>query len=316
MRCYLTDLLRFALFAVPVYLLFIIVAGSVSPFSEHRNIKYARGGYGHLLTRLQEADTTGAVDILFLGSSHAYRGFDPRVFSAAGYRTFNLGSSSQSPVQTAWLVERYLERMAPKLVVMDVFPTTISTEGVEATLNLLSNAPVDADLLQMALATPHADVWNTAILATWRELTGANAGYREPVYHSVDQDRYIPGGYVEKGPIPFIPRSTASKLEWDPPARQWAAFLDIMQRLHARKVPVVLLQTPVTRNWQFTPAERARLDSLFTPHATAYLDLSAVLVGEEAELFYDGHHMRQATVERFNALLLDSLAARGLLPER
>ncbi|MBP7450977.1 MAG: hypothetical protein KA817_13150, partial [Flavobacteriales bacterium] len=113
MRSYLTDLLRFTLLAMVVYTLVIILAGSVSPYSKHRNIKYARGGYGHLHTRLQEAEHVGPVDILFLGSSHAYRGFDPRVFRAHGLTTFVLGSSAQSPLQTKVLVERYLDRMRP-----------------------------------------------------------------------------------------------------------------------------------------------------------------------------------------------------------
>jgi hypothetical protein len=283
MRSYLTDLLRFTLFAVPVYIAFIILAGILSPFSEHRNIKYARGGYGHLLTRLQEADTTGPVDILFLGSSHAYRGFDPRVFNAVGFRTFNLGSSSQSPVQTRWLVDRYLERMKPKLVVMDVFPTTFTTEGIESTLNVLSNAPLDPALLRMALRTAHADACNTAILALWHELTNTHPVSSEPAWQPRDQD-------------------------------QWSAFLYIMEQLRAHNIPVILVQTPVTRSWQYTMEERAELRQRLEPHANAYLDLSDALNGDDALLFYDGHHMRQASVERFNTMFLDSLAARNLLP--
>jgi hypothetical protein len=314
MRSYLTDLLRFTLFAVPVYIAFIILAGILSPFSEHRNIKYARGGYGHLLTRLQEADTTGPVDILFLGSSHAYRGFDPRVFNAVGFRTFNLGSSSQSPVQTRWLVDRYLERMKPKLVVMDVFPTTFTTEGIESTLNVLSNAPLDPALLRMALRTAHADACNTAILALWHELTNTHPVSSEPAWQPRDQDRYIPGGYVEKAQIPFAPPRNASKLDWDPPVQQWSAFLYIMEQLRAHNIPVILVQTPVTRSWQYTMEERAELRQRLEPHANAYLDLSDALNGDDALLFYDGHHMRQASVERFNTMFLDSLAARNLLP--
>lgn len=316
MRSYLTDLVRFALFAVPVYIAFIIVMGAISPFSEHRNIKYARGGYGHLLTRLQEADTTGPVDILFLGSSHAYRGFDPRVFSAAGFRTFNLGSSSQSPIQTRWLLERYLDRLAPKLVIMDVFPTTFTTEGIESMLNVLSNAPLDGALLRMALRTANADACNTAILALWHELTNTHPVANEPTWQPSEQDRYIPGGYVEKGDIPFTPKKTTSKLTWDPPQAQWSAFLHIKEKLHARHIPVILVQTPVTRGWQYSPEERAELKQRFEPHANAYLDLSDALKGDEALLFYDGHHMRQASVVRFNTMFLDSLAARNLLPTR
>lgn len=316
MRSYLTDLLRFTLFAIPAYIAFIVLAGTVSPYSQHRNIKYARGGYGHLLTRLQEADTTGPVDILFLGSSHAYRGFDPRVFSAAGFRTFNLGSSSQSPIQTAWLVERYLDRMAPKLVVMDVFPTTYNTGDTEAILHIVSNAQLDVSIIRIAFNTMHADVLNTIILAIWRQLFKVNKGYFEPMKDDRSKDSYVLGGYVEKGDTPFKVREPGAKPQWGTSKHQWKAFLSICKSLRDRTIPIVLVHTPIIRSWHFTDIERKKLNAIFRPHADAYFNMSDALTGDEATVFYDEFHMRQAGVERFNAMFIDSLEARGLLPAR
>ena len=314
MRSYLTNLLLFALFALPAYAVFIILAGSISPFSQHRNIKYARGGYGHLYNRLQEADTTGKVDILFLGSSHAYRGFDPRIFSKAGYSSFNLGSSSQTPIQTKILYERYIDRLSPKLIVFDIFPNTFNTEGVESFLNLLSNAPLGHDLVMAAIQSRHATVWNTTILSAWRTLIGANDGFKEPLYRANDKDLYVPGGYVEKGASEFKPADKKITFKWSPPENQWQAFLDILLASERRGIPVILVQTPVTGQYQYAPEDRMELERLLSPLADAHLDLSDALHGNEADLFYDGHHMNQNGVEQFNALFLDSLAAHGFIP--
>ena len=46
-----------------------------------------------------DADTTINIDVLVLGSSHAYRGFDPRIFKKAGIKLFNFGSSGQTLLQ-------------------------------------------------------------------------------------------------------------------------------------------------------------------------------------------------------------------------
>src|SRR3972149_6768649 len=47
---------------------------------------------------LAEFDRTQNYDLIFLGSSHCYRCFDPFVFQKFGLTTYNLGSSSQTPI--------------------------------------------------------------------------------------------------------------------------------------------------------------------------------------------------------------------------
>ena len=69
------------------------------------NIYNLIGSDSFLYQRVREADTTANVNILVLGASHAYRGIDPRVFTEKGYRLFNLGSSSQTPLQTQILLK-------------------------------------------------------------------------------------------------------------------------------------------------------------------------------------------------------------------
>ena len=73
----------------------------------------APGGIGFTLERIREAETAGPVDILFVGSSHAYRGFDPRIFAALGFTSFNLGTKAQSPLNTDFLLRRYWPRLQP-----------------------------------------------------------------------------------------------------------------------------------------------------------------------------------------------------------
>ena len=77
------------------------------------------------------------VDVLFLGSSHAYRGFDPRIFRKRGYSSFNLGSSAQTPSQTKVWLKRYLKHLNPKIVIYEVYPGTFSSDGIEASLDLV-----------------------------------------------------------------------------------------------------------------------------------------------------------------------------------
>ena len=64
------------------------------------------GCYGHTFTRMQDAQKTKNVDVLIVGSSHAYRGIDPRILQKDGISAFNLGSSAQTPINTKVLLHQ------------------------------------------------------------------------------------------------------------------------------------------------------------------------------------------------------------------
>jgi len=63
------------------------------------------------------------VDVLFLGSSHTYMGFNPYVFDKALHvNSFNMGSSGQNPVLAYHLLKETLRvGHKPKLVIMETY---------------------------------------------------------------------------------------------------------------------------------------------------------------------------------------------------
>lgn len=117
MSRFLRNVFLFAVIVIITYPLLIFLSGYL-PISNvlKLNLNYRIGSYGHMFTRINEVKQLDSnVDILFLGSSHSYRGFDPRNFKDK--KTFNLGSSSQTPIQTKILLERYLDNINPKTVI-------------------------------------------------------------------------------------------------------------------------------------------------------------------------------------------------------
>ena len=144
-------ILIFSVFLIIGYTLLLFLFGSVLKPKHLPNLVYK---VGHNYLRLQEVRQTSNVDLLFLGSSHAYRGFDTRIFRASNYKAFNLGSSSQTPVQTRVLLERYLENLNPKLVVYEVNPIMFYSDGVESTINLVVTDKNDFSSFKMVLGIP------------------------------------------------------------------------------------------------------------------------------------------------------------------
>lgn len=62
------------------------------------------------------------IDLVFLGSSHAYRSFNPKIFEGKlGVTSFNMGDSSQNPVDSYYVLKETLKRNKPKLVVYEQY---------------------------------------------------------------------------------------------------------------------------------------------------------------------------------------------------
>lgn len=100
----------------------------------------------------------------FLGSSHAYRGYDPRVFSDHGLSTFNLGSSSQRIMHSYIIAKEYISS-GNTLVILDVFSSTLVHDYLlEASSSLIQNVPSFSAALKIGLRTPDPRVLNMLTL--------------------------------------------------------------------------------------------------------------------------------------------------------
>lgn len=134
MKKFLITLVLFGTFSLLFYILIMPIWSSILPPFMAKNVRSCVGCYGHLYSRTQDIKEVHNPDILFLGSSHSYRGFDPRIFKQYGITSFNLGSSSQSPSNTNVLLKQYIKQINPKLVVYDVYAGTLQNDGVESSL--------------------------------------------------------------------------------------------------------------------------------------------------------------------------------------
>jgi hypothetical protein len=121
-----------------------------------------------MYTRISDLKKYKNVDILFLGSSRAYRVFDTRIYAKQGYYSFNLGSSSQTPIQTKLLMKRYLKQLNPKLIVYAVDPNAFS-DGVESAMDIIANDKNDRESLKMLAKINHLKVFNTLIYGYYKD---------------------------------------------------------------------------------------------------------------------------------------------------
>lgn len=276
---------------------------AVSSRNWKKNMSYRIASAGHSFSRLQDVQNQSEVDILFLGSSHTYRGFDTRVFEQAGYSSFNLGSTAQTPIQTKALVERYYDQLNPDVVILEVYPETFMIDGVESGLDIISNGPMDLHALKMSARLNHVKSWNTFLYGSYRKALGRDAQIVENERRG--DDVYIPGGFVYRDSDKFKEKGEIPLKEWDPRADQWNDFLDILE-LAGSKSRVVLVQSPVTQKSYCSYIGLDKIDSTFASLGE-YVNFNYELDMNDSLHFFDADHLNQEGVELFNRALISYL---------
>lgn len=320
MKKLITRFVSFLVVALLSYSLLVFLWAHFVPFGFlKKNLVYPKGGKGFTHSRLIDIDTVQNVDVLFLGSSHAFRGFDPRIFAKQGIRTFNLGSPSQTPFQTGLLLEKYLDQLNPKLVIYEVYPATFQNDGVESSLDLMANSDCLNCSFQMATGVNHIKAYNTLIYDIFAETLGLDKGFHEPLKKGTDA--YVPGGYVEsavltnQSPVTEKMRQSWDKDTWEITDMQWSAFLNNLEMLEERAVSVELIQMPVSRAALALYKNNDFVDSTF--HAQgSYHNFNHVLTLDDDRDFMDYHHLSQTGVNKANAELLSLLKRLGHFKDR
>lgn len=306
-------LLRVVLFLALLgiaYPVVLVVGKTVLPGSFVHNVQYRIGGYGHLLTRLQDAAAKGKVDVLFTGSSLAYRGFDPRIWEQQGLRAFNLGSSGQTPLQTEILLNDHLARLDPDLVIMEVDPLYLGGDGVESSMDLIANRPIDLATVRMAARIASLKTFNTLLYGMVRQCSGRDDGLVQAPISG--DDIYVGDGFVERRAGRFAP--TAALPQWDPVPlqKQLDALERILATLQRQGRTVILVRAPVTTAARTSGMEFSTW--LSSRPALRWIDMTGKAGLMDSVHYYDHHHLNQTGVERFNHTLLDTLRTRGWLP--
>ena len=255
---------------------------------------------------MQEVKTYNDVDILFLGSSHTYRGFDVRKFDSLGLKTFNLGTGAQTPIQTKALLKRYIKQLNPKMIIYEVSPILFSYEPVESTLDLIANDVNDIFTLEMVLDINHIKTYNTAIYSTYRDIMNLNKDYKEDTIRAYDL--YIPGGYVQRMMDRFKYIKHDKKI-LEPMSIQVNAFHDNIKMIGKLGIELILVQTPITSSLYKAHTLNEEFDKQMEDLGI-YYNFNKIIQLDDSIHFYDAHHLNQDGVDVFNTALISELGLK------
>ncbi len=301
MKQFIRSAVLFSVFFAVTYPIFIYSWGSLAPQILKPNLNYCFGLSGHIYSRLKEVKNTTNVDVLFLGSSHAYRGFDVRIFEDDGLKVFNLGSSNQTPIQTKFLLRKYLDKLNPKVIVFEVFPGTFQSDGVEGSLCIISNDRNDINSLKMALKINHIITYNTLIYAHLRDIFHADTSFHEPKQKG--NDTYISGGYVEKIITRYEPEEHTTK-DWIFRDEQFVALEENITMIKERDIEFIIVYAPITSSFYKSYTNNDTFDDKMREFGSYYNFNLIMDIGDDM-YFYDSHHLNQIGVKLFSRKVLE-----------
>jgi hypothetical protein len=290
-----------------IWFAFVALWGSVISEKYRKNLIYGNST-GFMDLRLLEAEATSEVQLLIVGSSHVYRGIDPRRFEERGISTFNFGSSLQSPIQTEYLLKKYLDQMNPDIVLFEVGYKTFSTNGIEGALDIIINSPaLGWDILDMALEVNDISVYNTLAYTLFRKnILGETR--QDYLSKHTDLDVYIPGGFVLRRDSVYIGPESFDRTVKPLQALQQKSFERCLMMLKERNIKTILIQTPILQEYYTSIENIDEFNNYFSKLSGThhYYNFNEDMY-KETRYFYDHHHLNSIGVDRFNNDLIEAI---------
>lgn len=296
MKKFIISLLTFIVFAVFFYVTALYVVGLYLPDYFSSNLRNYKT---QLTLATEEAKRTKDVDILFLGTSHAYLGFDPRIFKKNNLTSFILASRSQSPNQTEVLIDRYIDRLNPKLVVYEVSARLFTSyEKVNNVGYFLIGDSIDSLSLQLALETKDIEVYNNLIFGILVDLLNKR---KELPVKLLKRAKYIEKGYVESNSS-YSKKVEIFKLDdnWSFNKKTLYDFNKVVKKIKDRGIKIVFVTTPFAKEYYSSIAKVYKKFSEQVGGHGSYINFNEILKMNDSLCFGDPYHLNKRGAELFS----------------
>lgn len=301
MKKFVKKIIILSLIIILLYPFFLIFTAEIFG-SNQKNLKFIPNKSWTKKT-LNEIFNYQNIDFLFIGSSHAYRGYDTRIFNKLG-KSFNLGTTSQTPLQSYFLLEKFVNILNPKYVVIDIYFPLFESDGIESSIDIISNY-FSIDNFKLLFLYPNPIILNTLIYSSYYNIL--KKGNNKTDEYSNKFDTYIFGGFVERKIQYYNPKGNLIKRKITINPIQKKAFENLLNLLKKRKIKFIIIHSPITRYEYSSYLNTSELNEYFKSKGF-YLNFNEINLPLNDNIhFYDRHHLNQYGVYLFDNYLIEYL---------
>jgi len=236
-------------------------------------------------------------DAIVLGSSHAYRGYDPRIFEQSGMNLFNAGTSSQNAKGSLVLYNEYL-RNRTDVFILDIYDPVFELEGTESNMRLIQNVPTNE--AAVALVQQEFKMYTVNALAV--RMASLN-----PIDEAPNND-YVKNGFCEKKGILYAVEPLNDSV-FDANEEMFMAFEKMIKQMQADGKRIVLCSHPLPASpglHNYHDKFLTRFTPLIQRLGVPYIDLTYYSEGFGVNEFADLSHLNQQGVVLYNRILWEN----------
>lgn len=301
MKLMIRNSLKVLLAAVAIYVAVIFIFSNVQLIDRRMSLFFIpnlqRNGGQELQMMRDLISNPTKYDAIVLGSSHAYRGYDPRIFEQAGLSVFNAGTSAQNAKGSLVLYIEYLKDRAD-VFILDVYDPVFELEGTESNMRLIQNVPTN--VAAFALVKQEVKMYTLNALAV--RLTSMNVKDEAP------NTDYIKNGFCEKKGILYAVEPLCDSV-FDANEEMFLAFETMVKQMQTNGKRIVLSSHPLPASaglHNYHDKFLQRFSPLIERLGVPYIDLTYCTEGFGVNEFADLSHLNQQGVELYNRILLEN----------
>lgn len=263
------------------------------------------------------------IDLLFLGSSHCYRSFNPSIVdSLTNKKSFNLGSSIQTPITSFFVLKEALQTQNPKLLVLEIYFRTFydasnrQYQSANFNFEFMKSNTVKVDFLINSYGKDIPKV----LLPTYSQKRGFDyliEGYKL----QNTKEEYLNKGFVERTDTLSSTRHynvEPYKFDFDETNKKQSVYLEKIIRLcKDNSIELILVTAPITKEMKSTILNYEDVYQHFNRVAQEndldFIDYNKIDVNLiDTVHFYDFQHLNKAGSEIISRNLSYRIANKKL----
>ena len=256
---------------------------------------------GGTYKKFKSKDSLSNRDVIIVGSSRAYRSYNPLLFAKMGVSAWNLGSSAQSIENSYRVIEEVIIPAKPKVILLDLARLGFEQESIESSIDLITNTSSAGLKKRLILEMPDIRLYNTAFTSIINE--DLPSLYKDEEYKNAG----------------FSTKKDSLNLEWigrlkllregsknNKMISDFKVLIDIMELCLKSNQKIILVHSPVSQFYSLIAQENfvMKVDSISQKYKVPFYDFQNMEGINTKNHFYDDSHLNTAGVNVFNEQLL------------
>lgn len=240
-------------------------------------------------------------DVIIVGSSRAYRSYNPKQFYAKGLDAWNLGSSAQSIENSFRVIKEVIIPAKPKVILLDVSRLGFEQESIESSIDLITNTPYLNLKSEIIMESRDIRLYNTALTSIYN--ANLPALYSEEEYKGKGFSTK-PDSLNEKwlNKLRFLTENSKNNMV----IKDYKVLQDILEVCKTNAQKIVLVHSPISTFYSKIAQNDfiQNVSALSKEYEVPFYDFQYVDGIDTKFHFYDDSHLNAAGVEIFNFKLL------------